>query len=232
MDPNQTGVTNPAAEGNDLDLDNLPEGATVPVSVVKAIRSELQEEKASKQQLQDRLAQVEDTLTIYRMQLNQAGAAGQQAGQKKDPDPLEGMEDDDVLTVGQARKLMTTAMGSMNTSLAMRELINKPDFTEVTQKHLPNVLRTKPHLAQLLASEPNEAKRWALAYEFGQTDPEYQKAKITEKVSEEAKKVEANLKKPGSPSGKSSPATMADANRIANMSSAEFREYRKKVLNG
>lgn len=221
-------------------LDSMTDEQTVPVSVARAIRKELQGLKSEHSQTQEMLRTKDDQIFLLRTTLNQRGD-GQSAGQPQGDGKvrtgtfLDEVEDDEPLTAGQAKKLVmqNASVGALQAKLAKAQ--SDPDFTELTTTHIANVIKADPSIgAELAALPPVEA--YLQAYRLAKSDPEYHKKKMVTPVipkpkedadAAKAKKIEENLSKPGSPSSVQ-PASVAsdEGERIRKMSKTEFRQYR------
>ena len=165
------------------------EGQTVPVSVVQSIREEMS-------QVKDQLQVAQDQIRLYQANAETRQAEGEGAGKKGEV--LTDMEDDDVITVADAKKLVAQVEAKVDKVLGEVTLSSqKSDYAEVIQNHLPVVLRANPALIDAISTSKNPH---LLAYEIGKQDPEYVK-KVAEKgQSEAARKAEENANKPGSAS--------------------------------
>ena len=219
-----TGVTDPAAGGQG---DAQQQEEMVPVSVVQAIREELNEFK-------DKLLVTDAALREARMSGGQQTPQQAPARQQSN-DPLAGMDADDIPTVGQINQAFAIKERQIAEAMEVRELINKPDFETVIKEHWPKIMAAKPHLQRLI-STMSQGQAAAFAYEMGQTDPGYQekKTKLPPKGGPSVAEALANKKdKPGSPAQVAAQTgPQSEANAIASMSDKEFAEYRKKVMAG
>jgi hypothetical protein len=224
-------------------LDSMSDEQQVPVSVVKAIRKELQEIKSNASQKDELIKTKDDQIFLLRTTLNQnapaqtGGNAGEN-GKAKTGTFLDEMEDDEPLTAGQGKQLVAMNAAAAKDNAALAKAQADPDFQVLITTHIQNVLKADPDLVTDLASLP-PAKRYLYAYKLAKSDPEYHKSKMktpipkldesadSKAISDKAKKIEANLAKPGSPS--SVPATVvtsSEADRISKMNAKEFRQYR------
>lgn len=198
------------------------EGETVPVNVVQSIREELQ-------QVKGQLAFTQDQLNLYRANVGR-GQGEAEEPKPKEPDYFDGMEDDEVVTVADVKKLMTHR--SEADRLAMTQfqvMFQYPDYREVVQNHLMNALQhADPALIAAIRDEKNP-HRHAVAYFLAKTDPEYQKKLAESKLPggetppgetlpagevkpDEGQTIVDNLTKPGTagPGGASGGLGMAD----------------------
>jgi len=207
--PIETGVADPAAGGGEGDKGG--EGKTVPLEALQAVRGENKE-------LKDRILAMEQQFSLYRANPQQGGTqGGEQEGKRgggAESEVLAGMEDDDPITVADAKKLVASVeetVGQLLSSFTVQT--QRPDFNEVIQNHLPKVSKN-PHL---------------LAYELGKSDPEYQK-KVAEAAQAGAtQKIEENLGKPGSASAAAGGGGLSKADEYENLSDDELEERIQKV---
>jgi len=193
---NKAGDTSQAAAGNE---------EMIPVSVVQSIREELKEAKTIAREAQNQLFQ------IY--QQNQTGGTP-----KKEDDPLdkafEGMEEDDVLTAGQMKKLVKvladrsapTPAGTDPQVIEALVAVQHPDYKEVVANYLTDVLKESPELVTAIRGSSNP---YLTAYKLAKTNPKYAQDLAEKKTAEDgkggnpanddpAKRVKDNLGKPGS----------------------------------
>ncbi len=196
-DANKSGAASQAAAGNE---------EMIPVSVVQSIREELKEAKTIAREAQNQLFQ------IY--QQNQTGGTP-----KKEDDPLdkafEGMEEDDVLTAGDMKKLVKvladrSAPAPAGTDPQVIETlvaVQFPDYKEVVTNYLVDVLKESPELATAIRGSSNP---YLAAYKIAKTNPKYATDQAEKKAAgddkgdgnpankDPAKRVQENLNKPGS----------------------------------
>lgn len=235
-------------------LDALSDEQQVPVSVVKAIRKELQETKKANEDAQNRfseeLRQRDDQLFLYRTELNRLsqGHGGQDAsrgngnGRTQTGTFLDELEDDEPLTAAQAKQLLLMSGKNTQTQTALAKAQMDPDFQALTTTHIANVLKADPDLVQELAALP-PAERYLRAYRLAKSDPAYHQGKLVLKPekgekgepvikpNEKAQQIEANLKKPGSPASvRPGDQTSNEADQIKGMTRAEFKAYRNKKI--
>ncbi len=222
LDP-ETGeeIQDPAAGDQDDQQDQEEE--KVPVSAVKGIREELNQVKAQLQASQDQVR-------LYQANAPQQQPQSQEGTQSKPDQVLEGMEDDDVITVADARKLARNLKAEVGTVLSELSMAARvPDYEEVISKHLPKVLQANPALAQAIRTSANPA---ILAYELGKTDPEYVKTKAQAAQQQVANQVEKNLKEPGSASAAGGGGGgLSQADQFARMSDDDLEKHIANVKN-
>lgn len=176
----------------------------ITVEVVQALRDEIKDLKEA------------STLQTEQLRLYQANAGRGRTGEGSETAKstvggglLEGMEDDDVVTVKDVRKAMAGQQDQMKALVvALDTKSSYPDFNSVVNKYAPILAKERPDLAAAIRSSGNPA---LLLYESIKLLPQYQKD-IAEgqiknadgkdkNLSEEAKKLLENQGKPGAASG-------------------------------
>ncbi len=213
--------TTQGSEGQDASGQDQGDQQTVPLDVVKSMREELKEAK-------ERARQAEQY--IQQMQSSQA-----QSQQSQSNDPLEGLEDDEFLTAGQARKIIQNEQ--QKTTSAMREVQMRQqysDYDEVIGQYLPNLVQEKPYLRDAIMSSQDP---YSLAYELGKAYKQNKKA--TDQGGDSGKseldrQLEQHQQKPGSASQASSQSksTPGGEDYYSNLSMDDLEAEIRKVRRG
>lgn len=218
--------------------DQQTQTQTVPLQVVQSLREELKETK-------ERARRAEYQAQIQSQQDSQQA---QQAQQKAD-DPLADLEDDDFLTAGQARKIIQRTQ--QQNQQVMREIQIRqqlPDYDEVIQNDLPEIIQQKPHLRDAILSSGDP---YSLAYELGkahrqtkqgQQQPAQQEGQNAsgegegqvEQGSELDQALQQQQQRPGSASqaAAASRGSVSQAARYDTMSPEEFEEEIRRARRG
>ncbi len=176
--------------------------------------SALQAERRERQQLQENLKLMQDHMSLLQ--------ANNQKVQEP-PSEFSGMSDNDVLTVGEAKKFMQQF--TRQQELAVEELKmsqSHKDYDEVVRKYLPEVLKQDPELKDVIMNAPNPYKA---AYHLAKRSDSYLKEQSTQTRSPEAKQAVQNLNRPGNLSAMGSTASSSQATIWKNMSDKEFAEH-------
>lgn len=202
----------------------------VPLEVVQSIREESKEAKERARQLEQ-----------YIQQMQQQGNQQQQQSN----DPFGDSDDDEFLTVGQARKIMQQQ--EQQSQQVMREMQMRqtvPDYDDVVQNYLPELIKEKPHLRDAILSSGDP---YSLAYELGSSfkqakqqkpaaDTQQQQSEqpAQEGQSELEKTLDKNQQKPGSVSqvGTGAQGGMDDAAVYQHMPVSDLDEEIAKVKRG
>ena len=129
-----------------------------------------------------------------------------------------GLADDDVITVGDLKKIMggqDQKYGGIVTELEFKTQHN--DFDAVVETYLPGLVKGRPDLTKALRSSGNPA---LLAYELIKSSEQYVKdaaegklKAATNKATEESKQILENAEKPGAVSA--APGGGASNNSVA-----------------
>ena len=181
--------------------------------------SALQAERRERQQLQEQMKMLQDHVSL--MQSN-----NQYKGDK--PDEIDGLSDDDVLTVGEAKKFMRKMQHNHQTDVGELRVQQKyRDYNDVVTKYLPDVLRKNPSLKSTLHNDPN---RYELAYFLAKNSDEYRSETHEVKKSKDAQRIVENGQRAGSLSSIGSTSPQSQVSNIRNMSDADFMRMANKNL--
>jgi len=181
--------------------------------------SALQSERAKRQQMEDELKMIKDHLSL--MQSNQT------QNQVKPKDDFEGLEDGDVMTVGEFKKLSNKLANQFRVSLDEVKMSQKyPDYQEVIRKYLPDVLKNNPSLQQSLQATQD----YELAYYLAKNSDQYRTENRKTKRSADAQRIVENAKAAGNLSSMGSTSPISQAKRYKDMSDEEFRDLMNRNL--
>ena len=181
--------------------------------------SALQAERRERQQLQENLKIMQDHLALL-----QANQQKQQSTQ----DDLSELADNDVLTVGDFRKIASSFQRQQEMTIAEMKIAQQyPDYTEVVRKYLPDVLKQDPDLKDFITSAPNPYKA---AYYIAKRSDSYLQDQRTTQRTPEAKKALENLQKPGNLSAIGQSTAGSAVQSYKTMSDADFMKMANKNL--
>ena len=176
----------------------------------------LQAERAQRQQLQDELRSIREQMSLMQYQQTQ--------GQQKNDDPY---SDDDVITWGELKKTLQEKERQYQTSLKEMQIQQKyPDYEQVVTKYLPEVLKQHPGLRQSL----QQTQDYELAYTLAKQSDAYRKENKSKKRNEDAERMLANAKSPGSLSSVGDTSPVSQAKRYKDMPESEFRKIANQNL--
>jgi hypothetical protein len=197
-----------AAAPSEVSTDTQQQPQYVPLDALKA-------ERAERQRLEDQVKNLNDQFALL--------AAATQKPQQQEK--LDLLNDDDVLTVGEAKKHLQAMQQNMSMSIAELKMVQQhPDYQEVITQYLPEVLKTNPGLQKTLQATQD----FELAYYLAKNSEGYKKAKSTVKKNEDAERILQNAQRPGSLSAVGQSSSMSNAKSYKTMSDDEFRKLASK----
>lgn len=207
---NTPGDMEQAAAAND----STQQENQVPVHVVQSLRSE-------NQQLKENFKMLSEHLELLKANQPQKG--------QEPKDELHSLSDHDVLTVGDAKKVI----GQMERkrSMEMEELKmtqTYPDYSETVRKYLPEILKENPELRHEIENARNPYK---MAYMLAKKSDSYLEKNRSEKKSEDAERIIANTQKTGSLSAVGGTSPIGKASVYKAMTDDEFRRVMNKNMN-
>jgi len=203
--PVETNYQQPQAESHQ-------ESEMVPVSALQAERRE-------RQSLQEKMRMLEDHVSLMQ--------ANQQKPQQPQQDEMAGLSDDDVLTVGEAKKFMQNIQQNYQMGIEELRVSQKySDYQKVVKDYLPKVIEKNPALKNTLQNDPN---RYELAYYLAKNSEDYRTSHKQTKKSEDAERIVQNAQRPGSLSavGSSTPSSQPGGG-FGRMSDDEFMKLANK----
>lgn len=195
-----------ANEFNNAPAEQANEEQNVPLSA-------LQSERAQRQQLQDELKMIKDHIALLQ--------SNQQSTPKEVPkDELDGLDDGDVLTVGEAKKFLSKMNKQYEISIEELKMTQKyPDYQEVITKYLPDVLKQNPGLKNSL----QKTQDYELAYYLAKNSDNYRGEKKKSQKSVDAQRIVENSQKAGSLSSMGQTSPISEAKRYKDMPDKEFK---------
>jgi len=196
---------NPVSEV-EQSVETQQEAKMVPLAALEAERHKRQEESQRRAELEQKNRLYEE----YVQTLKQA---------KHEEEPEEDLGE--FLTRGQFKQLQQQSK---------RELLEHaycqahPQIAKQVTQALPELIKQKPWVASVIENSPN---RFAMAAELlGDLMPK-------KSTPDYSKKLEENSKKPGSPAADGKSAQLSKSDYLRSIAGKpEFREYRKKLLQG
>ena len=213
MDQQNTGVSVGAADPAVVDkMDSQPaqESRMVPLDALEA-------EREQRQKLQEEVRVMKDHMSLM------------QASQNRPPpkDEYDGLRDDDVLTVGEYKKLMNQKERQYSMTIDELRMTQKyPDYQDVIAKHLPDVIKTNPGLKRNL----EQTQDYELAYYLAKNSDSFKTANKSKKKSDEAERILQNTQQAGSLSSMGAPTPINTAQRYKSMSDTDFAAEVQKNL--
>lgn len=227
---NQVNHTEPLAENINPQAENF-----------RAIREELGRMKSERE-----IEKREHNLQMDIWRANQNQPQRQQEAPKRQ-EMFEGMRGDDIPNVEE----MTNAFRNFRNEFEEKEAGYKarleelqvqaahPDYEEVIEKYAIPLVKQKPHLAEGLQGASNKA---LFAYELGRMAKQMQEFQIQQapvaqvqqpiQRSNDAERMLANSRKPGTLSQAGGQSTLSKADYFATMSDQEFMKMATQNLEG
>lgn len=183
------------------------EGTTVPLGALQA-------EREQRQGLQEELRVIKDHLGLLQAQQSQAA-------QQPAKDDMDALSDDDVLTVGEAKKFLSKMSKQHQMSIEELKITQKhPDYSDVVTKYLPEVLKQNPGLRKTL----QDSQDYELAYYLASKSDDYKADHKKNRKSADAERIVQNAQQPGSLSSVGSTTPMNQAKHYRDMSDSDFRQ--------
>lgn len=188
-----------------------PEEEHVPLSALQA-------ERKQRQELQQNMKMMQEHMELMK--------ANQQP--QKQPDPYDNLQDDDVLTVGEAKKFMSQIQKNYSQSVEELKMQQAyPDYAETVKKYLPDVIKENPELRNDIENAQNPYK---LAYFLAKKSDQYREQNRETKKSQKAERIMENSQKAGSLSSVGQTATANSSRPWNQMSNEEFMQHVNKNL--
>ncbi|HNC88732.1 MAG TPA: hypothetical protein PL000_07260 [Anaerolineales bacterium] len=212
MEDIQTGVTQEAAALTDSQpLEPAEQVHQVPLAALESERSKRQQYEEENRLMREHLA------------LLQRQSQVQQAPR----DDFGGLQDSDVMTVGDFKKMATGMARQMESSIEELKMQQKnPDYSSVVTKYLPGVLKENPRIAEHL----KQTQDYELAYYLAKNSDEYKSEHKRAQRSAEAERIVKNAEHSSTLSGVGNTVPVAGTKTYKSMSDSEFRELMSRNL--
>lgn len=180
----------------------------------------LQAERAQRQGLQDELRVIKDHIALMQ---------AQQSHTRQEPqkDEMDSLSDDDVLTVGEAKKFLSKMNQQHQMSIQELKMTQlHPDYQDVVTKYLPEVLNKNPGLRKTLTSSQD----YELAYYLAKNSEGYKSSIKKEKKHADAERIVQNSQNVGSLASVGSTSPMNQARRYKDMSDDDFQKMANRNM--
>jgi len=180
--------------------------------------SALQSERAKRQQMEDELRMIKEHLALSNVRQSQP---------QKPKDDFEGLEDGDVMTVGEFKKLSGNMANQFKMTIEELRMAQKhPDYQEVILKYLPDIFEKNPGIQASL----QKTQDYELAYYLAKNSEAYKADTKRSKKSADAQRIVENSSKAGSLSSMGSTSPISQAKRYKDMSDADFMQEVRRNL--
>jgi hypothetical protein len=185
-----------------------------------------------------------EVLKAQRQQIEELRAQVQQMAYKpvvEEKDEFDELDQDDAMTVGQARKL-AEKLSEKKAKAAAKEMVEQyikqqsvitdeslarskyEDYDYVVENYAIPLIKNDPALAYKVQNSPNPA---LTAYKLGKLSDHYEEANMPQKTSPKAEKVLKNNSRPVSSNAVGSP-LKNEADKYTNMSKQDIWEESQK----
>lgn len=178
----------------------------------------LQAERAERQRLQDELKMIKDHMMLM-----------QSSQQRQEPksDEFSGLQDDDVLTVGEFKKALSQKEQTYQMTLQELRMTQKyPDYQETIAKYLPDVIKQNPSLRESLL----KTQDYELAYYLAKNSDSYKKDHKKAIRNQDAERMVQNSQQTGTLAAVGNTSPISQARRYKEMSDADFIKEANKNL--
>lgn len=183
----------------------------------EGLLSALQAERQQRQHLQEQIQMLNHQVSSLRYQ--------SEAPKKKDP--LDGVEDDEILTVGMGKNYTSQLMKQFKDEVEeLKTSLKHPDYADTVKKYLPKVLEKAPGMTDAIRNSPNP---YETAYYLATHSEDYLKDKAIEK-SPQAQKVLDQQMKAGNLSSAGTSAPKGQVSGYSHLSDKEFKQLMNKNL--
>lgn len=209
----QTGALAEAAAQPDQQLQPVMEGQQDQMVPVAA----LQAERRERQQLQENVKLLQDHLSL--MQANKPAPK---------TDEFDNLNDQDVLTVGEAKKFISNFQRQQQMAVQELKIAQQyTDYNEVVRKYLPNVLKDDPELKDVIMNSPDPYKT---AYYLAKRSDSYLQEQRNANRSPEAKQAASNMQRPGNLSSVGQAVPSSQTSHWKQMSDSDFMKQVNRNL--
>lgn len=182
----------------------------------------LEAERAKRQQTED-----ENRMMREHFALMQAQASQPRTQPVQQQDDFHGLEDTDVMTVGEFKKHTTKIASQFQMTLDELKMTQRyPDYQEVVTKYLPELFKTQPGLRESL----KKSQDFELAYYLAKNSDAYKSQTQRVQRHEDADRIIKNATQAGSLSSMGSSTPVSQAKRYKDMSDDEFRALTQRNM--
>lgn len=201
MENNDTGEIRNAADSQET----VSETPTVQERMVPL--SALEDERAKRQRLEEEQRYIKEQLLAQQSQ--------------KPTNELDGLDDSDIMTVGEFKKISKQIKEEFSTSLKEIQMTHKyPDYVEVIGTYLPEIVKNHPHLKDTLL----KTQDYELAYFLAKNSDAYRNAQQNKNKSQEAERILKNTQQAGSLASVGASTPVSQMKRYKDMTDEEFRK--------
>lgn len=181
--------------------------------------SALQAERKQRQELQNNLKMMQDHLELLKQNKDV---------EQQQESSFSNLQDDDVLTVGEAKKYISNIQNDYKQSIEeLRMQQFYPDYSETIRNYLPDVIKDNPELKDDIQRAKNPYK---LAYFLAKKSDRYLSDKKQINKNQQAERILKNSSQSGNLSSVGQTSTKSAAKPWSQMSDKEFMAYANRHL--
>lgn len=171
----------------------------------------LEDERRKRQEHEEQLRLLRDHVAL--MQANQ-----QRPAETKKDDWAD-LQEDDVLTVKEAKRALSQIDSKYQTSLKELQMAQKhPDYNEVITQYLPEVIKKNPSLRRTI----EQTQDYDLAYHLAKNSDAYREKNRAVKKNSDAQRILQNTQKTAALSSAGQTSPISKAKNYKAMNDAEF----------
>ena len=175
----------------------------------------LESERAQRQQMQDELNVMKEHIGLMQ--------ARQQQPPLPPPEPT--LNDDDVMTFGEFKKVANEFNNNINVRLNELQMSKKhSDYDEVISKYLPEIIKQDPSIGESL----RKTQDFNMAYRLAKSSEGYRKDNHQRKKSSDAERLLANAEQTGNLSSVGGTSPISMVKRYRDMSDESFKKEMAK----
>ena len=175
----------------------------------------LEDERRKRQEYEDQLRLFKDHMALM------------QANQQKQADEWSDLQEDDVLTVKEAKRALGQIDSKYQASLKELQMAQKhPDYNEVITQYLPEVIKSNPSLRRAI----EQTQDYELAYHLAKSSDAYREKTKAAKKNADAQKILQNTQKAGALASAGQTSPISKAKNYKAMSDAEFAQLMQKNM--
>lgn len=203
MENNETGEIRNAADSQET----VSEPQTVQERMVPL--SALEDERAKRQRLEEEQRYIKEQWLA------------QQQKSQPQKNEFDGLEDSDIMTVGEFKKISKQIKEEFSTSLKEIQMTHKyPDYVEVIGTYLPDIVKNHPHLKDTLL----KTQDYELAYFLAKNSDAYRQDQQNKNKNQDAERILKNTQQAGSLASVGASTPVSQMKRYKDMSDEEFRK--------
>ncbi|HUU88157.1 MAG TPA: hypothetical protein VMX17_10445 [Candidatus Glassbacteria bacterium] len=179
----------------------------------------LESERSKRQQLEDENRMMRDHFAMLQ--------ARQQPQQQSRQDETDGMDESDVMTIGEFKKLSGKIKNEFQLTLDELKMSQKyPDYQTVISKYLPEVIKSNPNIKGSL----EKTQDYELAYYLSKNSDAYKSDNKKSVRHADAERILKNTQTSGTLSSVGQSTPMSQVKKYKDMSDSDFKNLMNRNL--